>query len=62
MAAEVIGIPRGSVGECLQQAKVYLDTPDLFAWTLVIVALSLAFEQLVLFLVRKAACLLGNVK
>lgn len=62
VAAEVIGIPRGSVGECLQQAKVYLDTPDLFAWTLVIVALSLAFEQLVLFLVRKAACLLGNVK
>lgn len=61
VAAEVIGIPRGSVGERLQQAKVYLDTPDLFAWTLVIVALSLAFEKLVLFLVSRAACLLEHV-
>lgn len=62
VAAEVIGIPRGSVGECLQQAKVYLDTPDLFAWTFVIVALSLTFEKLVLYMVYRAACLLGNVK
>ncbi len=54
-AAEVIGIPRGSIGEQLQQAKVYLDTPDLFAWTIVIVALSLCFEKLVLTLVRKGA-------
>lgn len=61
VAAEVIGIPRGSVGERLQQAKVYLDTPDLFAWTLVIVALSLAFEKLVLYLVSRAACLLEHV-
>ena len=38
-------MPRGSIGECLQQAKVYLDTPDLFAWTLVIVVISLAFEK-----------------
>lgn len=45
IAAEVIGMPRGSIGECLQQAKVYLDTPDLFAWTLVIVVISLAFEK-----------------
>lgn len=55
VAAEVIGIPRGSVGERLQQAKVYLDTPDLFAWTLVIVAASLFFEKFVLFLVRRIA-------
>lgn len=44
-AAEVIGIPRGSIGERLQQAKVYLDTPDLFAWTLVIVAASLFLRR-----------------
>lgn len=46
IAAEVIGMPRGSIGERLQQAKVYLDTPDLFAWTLVIVLVSLAFERI----------------
>lgn len=54
VAAEVIGMPKGSVGERLQQAKVYLDTPDLFAWTLAIVALSLFFEKLILFFVRNA--------
>lgn len=45
-AAEVIGIPRGSIGEKLQQAKIYLETPDLFAWTLVIVLLSALSERL----------------
>lgn len=48
IAAEVIGMPNGSIGERLQQAKVYLDTPDLFAWTLVIVAVSLTFEKIFL--------------
>lgn len=55
IAAEVIGMPRGSIGERMQQAKVYLDTPDLFAWTLVIVVLSLIFEKLVLCGMKKAA-------
>lgn len=57
-AAEVIGIPDGSVGEKLQQAKIYLETPDLFAWTLMIVILSLLTEKLFLFAagqVEKAA-------
>lgn len=48
VAAEVIGMPKGSIGERLQQAKVYLDTPDLFAWTVVILMVSWAFEKLVL--------------
>ena len=55
IAAEVIGIPKGSIGEHLQQAKVYLDIPDLFAWTLVIVLASLAFEKLVLAALNAAA-------
>lgn len=54
IAAEVIGMPRGSIGERLQQAKVYLDTPDLFAWTLVIVLVSLTFERVFNWLM--AAC------
>jgi len=48
IAAEVIGIPEGSVGAKLQQAKIYLDTPDLFAWTFTIVLLSLICEKLFL--------------
>lgn len=53
IAAEVIGMPNGSVGEKLQQAKVYLTTPDLLAWTLVIVIVSTVFEKLFLFLLKK---------
>lgn len=44
IAAEVIGMPDGSIGEQLQQAKIYLNTPDLFAWTLVIVLVSLVYS------------------
>ena len=46
VVAEVIGMPVPSIGERLQQAKVYLDTPELFAWTLVIVLISVGFEKL----------------
>ena len=53
VAAEVIGTPPGSIGEKLQRAKVYLETPDLFAWTLVIILVSLAFEKTVLFLIGR---------
>ena len=61
IAAEVIGMPVGSIGERLQQAKVYLDTPDLFAWTLVIVLISLLFERLFMLLLGKAKRLLARV-
>ena len=46
VAAEVIGIPAGSIGEKLYKAKVYLETPDLFCWTVVVVALSIGCEKL----------------
>ena len=48
VAAEVIGIPGGSIGERLYRAKVYLATPELFAWTLTIVLMSLLCEKLTL--------------
>ncbi|MGI6357927.1 MAG: ABC transporter permease [Bacillota bacterium] len=53
VAAEVIGIPDGSIGEKLYQAKVYLSTSDLFAWTAVIVVVSIVFEKLFLLLLRR---------
>ena len=53
VAAEVIGIPDGSIGEKLYQAKVYLSTSDLFAWTTVIVALSILFEKLFLYFLQR---------
>lgn len=48
IAAEVIGIPDGSIGEKLYEAKVYLSTADLFAWTAVIVFVSVLFEKMFL--------------
>jgi NitT/TauT family transport system permease protein len=53
IAAEVIGIPDGSIGEKLYEAKVYLSSVDLFAWTVVIVALSVVFEKLFLHLLKQ---------
>lgn len=52
-AAEVIGLSGGTIGERLYTAKVYFQTPDLFAWTAVIVLVSALFEKLFLFLVDR---------
>ena len=46
VAAEVICPPDHAIGSRIQQAKLGLETADLFAWTLAIVALSLALEGL----------------
>lgn len=54
VAAEVIGIPGGSIGEKLYQAKIYFDTADLFAWTVIIVLFSQLFERLFLLLIKFA--------
>lgn len=53
IAAEIIGIPDGSVGEALYNAKVYLNTVDLFAWTVIIVVISIVFEKLFMAALRR---------
>lgn len=53
VAAEVIGVIDGSIGERLYEAKIFLNSADLFAWTIVIVALSMACEAVVARLVRR---------
>ena len=59
VAAEVIGLPARSVGERLYDAKVYFEVPELFAWTVTIVAVSVVFEKLFLRLVDGAAERMG---
>lgn len=54
VAAELIGIPAGSIGEGLYLAKISLATADLFSWTVVIVVLSLLCEKVLLFLLIKS--------
>ncbi len=61
VAAEVIGIPDGSIGERLYRAKIYLMTPELFAWTVALVALSIACEKLMLRLMDAAIDRIGRI-
>lgn len=55
IAAEVIGVPDGSIGEGLYLSKIYLDTADLFAWTITIILISVIFEKGILLLLYLAA-------
>lgn len=51
IAAEVIGIPKGSIGEQLYDSKVYLETADLFAWTITVILISWLCEKLFVLIV-----------
>ena len=55
IAAEVLAAPKYSIGRMLYQSKVYFETTDLFAWTLVIIILSLLIELAVGKLFDRAA-------
>lgn len=46
IAAEVLGIPAHSIGLHLYSSKIYLETADLFAWTAVVILLSVLLEKL----------------
>ena len=46
VAAEVICPPKLAIGTEISHARTALETPELFAWTLVIIALSLGLERL----------------
>ena len=52
VAAEVIGTPAGSIGKMLYTAKIYLATPELFAWSIVVVIVSILFEKTLVGLCR----------
>ena len=45
VTAEVLSTPLHAIGYSLYMTKLYLKIPDLFAWTLVIVLLSISIER-----------------
>lgn len=51
IAAEVLTVPRHSIGRMIYESKLYLQTTELFAWTLCVIILSLCLEKLVLRLI-----------
>ena len=46
VAAEVLCVPKLSIGTEIYYTKYYLEVPHLFAWTVVVVSLSFALERL----------------
>ncbi len=60
IAAEIIALSRDSVGRQLYDAKLYLDTPGLFAWTIVLIVVSILMEWVVTLLWRVFALCLSE--
>lgn len=53
IAAEIIARPRNSIGTMIGDAKQYIMTEDMFAWTLTVIILSLVIEFLFATLLNK---------
>lgn len=54
VAAEVICVTGNSIGKQLYESKIYFETESLFAWTVLVIALSLTVENIAMALVNKA--------
>ena len=48
IAAEVLTVPKLSIGRMISEGKLYVMTEDMFAWTLTVVALSLLLQKFML--------------
>ena len=53
IAAEVLTVPKNSIGRMISESKLYLLTEDLFAWTLAVVLLSLLLQKIMLGLLKR---------
>ena len=53
IAAEVLTVPRNSIGRMISESKLYLLTEELFAWTLAVIILSLLLQKVILKLLNK---------
>lgn len=53
VAAEALVLPKLAIGTQIYNTKYYLETADLFAWTVVVIVLSLILEKLVSCLIRQ---------
>ena len=48
VAAEVLTVPVHAIGRMIYESKLYWETVDLFAWTVVVVLISLFIEKIVI--------------
>ncbi len=52
IAAEVLTVPKISIGKMISESKLYLMTEELFAWTLTVVVMSLVLQKWMLRLLQ----------
>lgn len=62
VAAEVIGVTQNSIGRQLYYSKIYIETADLFAWTAVVILLSLSLEKIFMMFADKLCITLHLAK
>ncbi len=55
VAAEVLSSLPFSIGGYINDAKIYLDTESLFAWTAVVILLSVLLERIILRLMKRSS-------
>lgn len=53
VAAEVLCNPKYSIGRMLYESKIYLETAELFAWTVTVIVMSVILEKLLMLLVTR---------
>jgi NitT/TauT family transport system permease protein len=53
ITAEVIASPKWAIGTELQEAKIYLETADIFVWTVVVIIFSLVLEKILTHLMNR---------
>ncbi len=61
IAAEVIGLPAKSIGGELYKSKLYLMTDELFAWTVVIILMSVFFEGICIYILNRLSVMAKKV-
>jgi NitT/TauT family transport system permease protein len=61
VAAEVMGLPPGSIGEQFYQARIFVDTAGILAWTVVVVAFSFLFEKAFLAVLQRLFAILKRL-
>lgn len=55
VTAEVIAHPAFGMGKAIYESKLYLETPELFAWTAAVIIMSFALEKLITLLLGRLA-------
>lgn len=53
IAAEIIAMPPNTIGTMISETKLYIMTPEMFAWTLTVILLSLLIEFALVALIER---------